>query len=27
VPQELIGQMDELKPQIVDGTIKPPSTL
>ena len=27
VPQELIDQMNELKPQIVDGTIKPPSTL
>jgi basic membrane protein A len=27
VPQELIDQMNELEPQIVDGTIKPPSTL
>jgi basic membrane protein A and related proteins len=27
VPQELIDQMNELKPQIVDGTIKAPSTL
>jgi basic membrane protein A len=27
VPQELIDQMNELKPQIVDGTIKPPASL
>jgi basic membrane protein A len=27
VPQELIDQMNELKPQIVDGTIKAPSSL
>ena len=27
VPQELIDQMNELEPQIVDGTIKVPSTL
>jgi basic membrane protein A len=27
VPQELIDKMNELKPQIVDGTIKPPSAL
>jgi basic membrane protein A and related proteins len=27
VPQELVDQMNELKPQIVDGTIKVPSTL
>ena len=27
VPQELIDKMNELKPQIVDGTIKPPSSL
>jgi basic membrane protein A and related proteins len=27
VPQELIDQMNELKPQIIDGTIKAPSTL
>jgi basic membrane protein A and related proteins len=27
VPQELVDQMNELKPQIVDGTIKAPSSL
>jgi basic membrane protein A and related proteins len=27
VPQDLIDQMNELKPQIIDGTIKAPSTL
>ena len=27
VPQELIDQMNELKPQIIDGTIKAPATL
>ncbi len=27
VPQELIDKMNELKPQIVDGTIKPPASL
>ena len=27
VPQELVDQMNELKPQIIDGTIKAPSTL
>ena len=27
VPQDLIDKMNELKPQIIDGTIKPPSSL